>query len=74
MNQYFPSNGTEGVFFFERHCEQCYKYGTCTILRCIITGVQPKQWNIDENGKPICTSFNSERPIKAKENNQPKLF
>ena len=76
MKPYYPSNGTEGMMFIERFCEKCYKYKQCTILTNSMLGKEPKQWIYDEQDKPTCTSFASERPNKAKVkvNDLPKLF
>lgn len=76
--KYFPSNGTEGMAFIARNCDNCYKEKYCTILTDSMFGKEPKQWIYDENGNPYCTSQKTERP-KRKENinllkRLPKLF
>ena len=67
---YFPSNGTEGALFELNNCDNCYKRSGCTILRNAYFGVKPKQWIYDGENKPICTSFQKNRP-KAKSKRDP---
>lgn len=75
MENYYPSNGTEGQIFMEEFCDKCYKSNQCTILLNSLIGKHPKQWIYDENGKSKCTSFNNKKPKKVKQNtNQITLF
>lgn len=64
---YRPSNGTEGMMFMERWCEQCSKcveteYGMdCTIItNSMLFDADeegyPPEWTYDE-GQPCCTAF-----------------
>jgi hypothetical protein len=62
MKKYYPSNGTEGMIFTDNNCNNCYKMNNCSILINSFAGKQPKQWIYNEENKPFCTSFNSERP------------
>ena len=64
--QYFPSNATEGAIFQALFCYQCYKHSSCFILQNSMFGKEPKQWVYDDNEKPTCTSFASERPKKKR--------
>ena len=71
---YLPSNGTEGMEFMAEFCDNCYKFKNCTILLKPMFGQQPKQW-IYKNDKPVCTSFNPDRPKAKKKDLQiEKLF
>lgn len=73
---YFPSNGTEGMEFIANNCENCYKEKCCTILTGSMIGKEPKQWIYDKNGNPYCTSQQTERPKKKESllEKLPKLF
>ena len=75
-DNYFPSNGTEGMIFWDRNCFRCYKEKQCSILTNSLIGKEPKQWVYNEEGIPICTSLRTDRPKTKKKaiNNQPKLF
>lgn len=70
--KYQPSNGTEGMWFCEKFCDQCVheKYvhtlnendNKCDIFsRSMVYDVQdpeyPTEWVYDENDKPTCTSW-----------------
>lgn len=78
VENYFPSNGTEGMEFIEKYCDNCYKEKFCTILTGSMIGKEPKQWIYDENGIPYCTSQKTERPRRKEDINLlkrlPKLF
>ena len=69
---YCPSNGSEGMWFTEKFCEQCIhekfshtqKHGDkqCEILNNSMLfdykdERYPKEWTYDENNNPTCTSF-----------------
>lgn len=61
---YRPSNGTEGAWFEETYCEQCFRFecGGCKILGnalCFrVTDPEyPKEWVYDAEGRPRCTAF-----------------
>lgn len=53
---YMPANGTEGMLFEARWCDNCCKNLECGILSNALAGKQPMQW-IYWNNKPICTTF-----------------
>ena len=69
---YLPSNGTEGMIFMANFCDQCYKRHNCSIMIKSLIGEQPKQWIYDETNKPICTSFNPNKP-KSKKTPKPDI-
>lgn len=69
MEGYFPSNGTEGMIFQALYCEKCYKERNCTILANSMLGKEPKQWILNDNGEPECSSFRSDRPKTIKKQN-----
>jgi hypothetical protein len=75
---YFPSNGTEGMEFIAKYCDNCYKEKYCIILTNSMIGKEPKQWIYDKNGNPYCTSQKTERSKRNKNKNLlkrlPKLF
>jgi hypothetical protein len=77
QENYYPSNGTEFMQFHTNNCDDCYKEKQCSILRgAIVLGIEPKQWVISNENKPVCTSLSKQRP-KAKttaKNDLPKLF
>lgn len=66
MKSYIPSNGTEGMWFAEKFCEQCIhcnpdpsKKPQCDIMaRAWLHGINdkeyPTEWVYDENGEPTC--------------------
>lgn len=62
---YMPSNGTEGMWFTDKFCDQCIhqhpnpdKSPRCDdILIESLVGNQPKEWIYDSNGDPYCTKF-----------------
>jgi phosphoribosyl 1,2-cyclic phosphodiesterase len=63
MKPYIPSNGTEGMMFTGKFCDNCSRDTSgrggktyCNILTKSLIGIQPKQWVYD-NEKPVCTSF-----------------
>lgn len=67
--KYRPANGTEGLMFMERWCEQCSCYSAehseepdCAILSAsfwndIDDPDYPTEWTYDETGQPRCTAF-----------------
>lgn len=72
---YFPSNGTDGMIFMDSNCDQCWKEKRCTILTNSMIGKQPKQWIYDDNGYPTCTSKQTTRPkYNKKQIDYPSLF
>jgi hypothetical protein len=87
MNQFYPSNGTEGEIFISKWCENCKRDPAsrnseaktqCAILTNSLIGKQPKQW-IYQDEKPVCTSFVDFRIKKGlhkkrEVKNQTKLF
>ena len=65
---YRPSNGTEGMGFYENWCSRCRhdrpddEDGGCSILGAsLMFNVAdlgyPEQWVYDEAGSPTCTAF-----------------
>lgn len=70
--KYQPSNGTEGMFFIEKHCYNCIhgKYEhtqrcednpceilTNTMLHNVNDKEYPKEWIYNEYGEPTCTAW-----------------
>lgn len=67
--KYRPSNGTEGEYFVDEHCMNCFHCDPdpcgkkqCDILcRSLIYNTSdpeyPKEWVYDENDKPTCTAW-----------------
>ena len=74
--QFYPSNGTEGMLFEANNCYKCYKRHSCSIMFNALLGKHPKQWKYNKSGKPICISLQEERPNKIKRTpkSQLKLF
>lgn len=69
--RYRPSNGTEGIGFYENWCERCRhdrpddEDGGCRILcRTLMFNVDepgyPDEWIYDDTGNPTCTAFEVE--------------
>lgn len=71
-SSYRPSNGTEGMYFTEKFCENCIheKFmhsqqagdACCEIFSATLIYDQrdkeyPKEWVYDAEGKPTCTAF-----------------
>lgn len=71
LKLYRPSNGTEGLYFRARFCDQCERdreyMGTGEGEGCPIYGATlvfdvddphyPREWRRDKDGKPTCTAF-----------------
>lgn len=69
MKRYCPSNGTEGMWFTGKFCDNCINQHPdpenpkqCDILmRSMFYGVNdkkfPEEWIYDENNKPTCTAW-----------------
>ena len=70
--KYRPSNGTEGMMFMSKWCEQCerdakYRETQDGADACEIASKTmylkesdsdyPIEWTYDNNGKPCCTAF-----------------
>jgi hypothetical protein len=69
-NKYRPSNGTEGMWFQDKFCDNCCKdmrhasNGGCQILLRTLTHdtkdeEYPLEWTYNKNGNPTCTAFKS---------------
>jgi hypothetical protein len=54
---YFPSNGSEGLYFEDINCLKCSKYSKCSILRRTYEGKKVKQWIKEEGKEPRCISL-----------------
>jgi hypothetical protein len=83
VRKYRPSNGSEGMWFSERFCFRCKAENICKILSaalCYDTSDEkyPKQWIVNEDGKPVCTSFHDKNERRKrhekKDKNQGELF
>lgn len=69
MRKYKPSNGTEGMIFWEKYCMNCTQFdplegGTkdCDIMmRSMMYDIEdpeyPEEFTIDETNAPICTKW-----------------
>ena len=66
--RYRPSNGTEGMGFYENWCDRCVKDrpededGGCKVLyRSLAYHIDdpeyPDEWVYDADGNPCCTAF-----------------
>lgn len=67
--KYQPSNGTEGMMFIERFCDQCRHHDpteqeteTCEILGKTMCHSPsdpeyPSEWTYDKEDRPTCTKF-----------------
>jgi hypothetical protein len=70
--KYCPSNGTDGMIFIEKFCEQCIHEKfihtgkepdkkcdifSNTMVYDINDKEYPSEWQYDENDNPTCTSF-----------------
>ena len=70
---YQPSNGTEGCWFIETHCDRChYEVGArqCPIIVKTMAydpgdPEYPKEW-IYKNGEPCCTKLKEPEPSYRK--------
>ena len=62
---YQPSNGTEGMMFFEKFCDHCIfesEANPCPLIGTSMAYVPgdkeyPTEWTHDDEGRPICTKF-----------------
>jgi len=69
--KYRPSNGSEGMDFMTRFCDQCVYEDWEGDKECPIIGATmiydvddpeyPEEWTYDQAGDPICTKFIRER-------------
>nr|WP_319491094.1 hypothetical protein [uncultured Desulfobacter sp.] len=60
-----PSNGTEGMIFFNQFCDQCKKISHCEIIgKTMALDMEdpgyPTEWLYGEDGQPCCTAFEQE--------------
>ena len=65
---YRPSNGTEGMMFIERWCDNCIKDNQeeeifCPVLGKSFMGNVP-EWIFDDEGIPKCTAYTETEPFK----------
>lgn len=76
QENYYPSNSTEGDYFYNLNCAHCYKKSSCSIWNRAMIGIKPKQWVFGEDDKPICTSLSKQRPATktTAKNDFPRLF
>jgi len=68
---YRPPNGTAGDIFVERWCGNCARNGRCDIpLRTLAYGIDdpryPQEWQLCDDGRPICTAFKARRERKPR--------
>ena len=73
---YYPSNSTDGDYFYNLNCANCYKKSGCSIYTRAQIGIKPKQWFVDDQNKPYCTSLQKIKPTSKNytNNDLPKLF
>lgn len=79
QEKYRPSNGTEGLEFQDRWCEQCqkdeaghredFKHG-CPILAAALAFNKlqpgyPPQWVHDDEGQPCCRAFEHVKDLEV---------
>jgi len=62
MKKYRPTNGTEGMSFCEKFCENCIFENDCDIIFLSMSfdvedDHYPKELQYDKNGEPICINF-----------------
>ena len=87
LKKYMPSNGSEGMWFTEKYCENCTRQAinpdakTQCIHACRAwSGDDNGKWVYDEDGNPTCTAFrdrkNRKKYIKKskKDDKQLELF
>ena len=60
--KYQPSNGTEGMIFYDAFCRNCSKDGECEIMHLTMCwspedDEYPAEWVWTEEGQPTCTAF-----------------
>ena len=75
MKKYRPSNGTEGMIFYDQWCNECVReipvrergdfehgcqiYADTQVLSIDEEGY-PEEWTYDKDGEPCCTAFEME--------------
>jgi hypothetical protein len=76
QQNYYPSNSSDGDYFYNLNCANCHKKSNCSILNRAMIGIKPKQWVFSEDNKPICTSLSKQKPAakNATKNDLPRLF
>ncbi len=70
MEKYRPSNGSEGMWFMEKFCENCIhdnpdlekESPRCEIIALTMCldaedDRYPEEWTYDADGNPVCTNF-----------------
>lgn len=72
---YQPSNGTEGMIFYDNWCVSCVREkefnensadgkGCDTLAMTMVFDVgdkeYPKAWTFDDEGDPVCTEYHDE--------------
>jgi len=72
QKHYRPSNGSEGMAFQDRWCDQCTKdfagpeQGCPIIVKAMVFDEEdagyPPEWTYDEHGQPCCTAFDAAKP------------
>ena len=85
MKSYQPSNGTEGVWFYDQFCDRCEndrKYrenldggDSCPIIPLTMIydpgdPEYPKEWVYDKDDNPTCTFFIPELTEEQKQKKQ----
>ena len=73
---YYPSNSTDGDYFYSLNCANCCKKSNCSIYNRSLIGIKPTQWIYDNENKPICTSLSKSKPVakNTTKNDLPTLF
>lgn len=76
IENYYPSNSSDGDYFFSLNCINCYKKANCSIWNRALIGIKPTQWIYNHENKPVCTSFQKDRPAPKTtfKPNEPRLF
>jgi len=68
--KYQPSNGTEGMIFMERYCDNCiHDDGEDKLCNLIADTMiyepedeeYPQEWQYGKDGQPLCTKFENEK-------------
>lgn len=82
MELYRPSNSSEGDWFMSKFCDKCAKFPVSTDAACqcqifiktlaLHTSDKgyPKQWQYDDKGCPVCTSFKDRKQFNESRKNR----
>ena len=64
VDRYYPSNGTEGMYFEGLWCDRCRRREKCFVMMRAFLRGSTRHW-IHHEGQPICTIFQSKEQAES---------